>query len=303
MCSQFSPLKQEVLDRWFKAAESYEIPRDAYHPEVKIVSKPGEFSFGVILNNYRFKRYAQREDTCFLCDAVEMSEKESVRNLDPENILKEFRVLPNKYPLLPGTSLAITTKERPMYATNLDDLSRELSDLLEFTNKTGFRLFHNSPGAGASVEGHEHYHLTNFGAAYDIAGEAYGFDKSGSRDIIPLEWNIGGVFKKTSFPFAHVIFHTEHLDGLATFLNNINRELGENFPNKVVPHGLAQVEAGILVVPVKIFEKKGIGSGDMASHLVVKTREEFERADYDFCMGRLSERLYKKGEINLTKFL
>ena len=301
MVGKFSSLNSEFLERWYKAVQIYGIPKEAYKPEVKIVKDKikGEFSFGIILNNYRFQRYEQPGNSCFLCDVVDISDKEQIMNLDPESKLKGFRVIPNKYPLLPGTSVAISTEERPMYTDDLDHLPQELSNLIRFTNATGFRFFHNGPGAGASIPGHEHYHLTNFGVAYDLAGEIYGFDsKKNYQDIISND-----IFINYNFPFFHLIFNQKAQDRLVFFLKQLNKKLGSNFPNKVVPHGIAEIESGILVVPVKNYQDKGIGSGDMAGHLVVKTRKDFERADYGWCITKLQERLYTQEELNLERFL
>ena len=41
----------------------------------------------------------------------------------------------------------------------------------------------------------------------------------------------------------------------------------------------------------------------MAGHILVKTQEDFDSADYDYCTERLEQRLYRKQDMDLTRFL
>src|SRR3989344_1529200 len=168
---RFSTIKEEVMDKWHEAVKIEGLPKEAFKPEIKIVKdKSGKsaYTFGIILNEHRFRRLGALEgnegsNDCNLCNAVNLSKLEKGRNLFPDLKLEDFVVLANKFPIMEGFSMAITYKERPMYTTrNLDGVSKELEEWLDFTDKTGFELFHNSPGFGATIPKHEHWHLTSF---------------------------------------------------------------------------------------------------------------------------------------------
>lgn len=305
----FSTLKTPTLERWLAATNSDGVPSEAYAIETRIVrdnSGKSSYCFGAILNSYRFQRPQSKpgDRDCFLCEAVEdMSSEDSIQNLFPEYILLDFVVRPNKFPVTKGASVAISNgignNERPMYTTkDLERVATEINEFAKFAKNTGFQFFHNSPGFGASISRHEHWHLTDFGIVYDKLGSTYGFD---SADRKPIKGS--QVSFMPDFPFAHLIFNEGEPEKIVYLLEKLEKEIGPIFKGVGVPHTLSQGRSGILVVPAKIYKEKGIGSGDVAGHLVFKSQDEFEKADYDSCIKKLSEVLFTKDELNLERFL
>lgn len=295
MREEFSTIKPDILRRWERYMQDLGLSESAYDVEVRVVSDPSKsYTFGIILNEYRFSR-PQLPVECGLCQAVEEIREDWERNLAPEYNVPGFEIIPNIFPPLRGASLAITSgtgkDELPMASTiNLGNFAADMFKLREFADLCGFQLYHNSPGFGSSIPQHEHWHLTDFGFAYDKVGQMYGFDAeskvefSGTESFMP------------AFPFAHVIFGRNNTRGIKGFLERIGEDLGE------VPHAIAEGKKGYLVTLAKNFEKS-IGSGETAGHMVVKTREEFEMANYDSCMKTLGNKLYSKEELDLTKYL
>lgn len=310
MRKNFSTLRPDILERWHHAANAAGIPREAYNPKVKIVRDPSgksTYSFGVILNTYRFQRYEAIEtdnEKCLMCEAIQETRDEPLINIDPNAELSGFVVRPNKFPIQEGASLAITRdigdQHRKMYTTKtLDGLADEMTTLFTFGDETGFQVFHHSEGAGATIPNHEHWHLINSGALYTIAGEQFGF---GDSDIEPLR-KYSGIYIMPDFPFAHLIFNQDNPNRIVAFLHSLVNSIGNSFPNGIVPHGISQGQSGILVVPSRKYVKKGIGSGDMAGHVLCRTKAEFTRADYEYCINTLGQTLFTKQDIDLTQFL
>jgi hypothetical protein len=308
MGEDLSTLGRDSLARWRRAANSAGIPEEAYSPTVKIVrdkSGKSNYTFAVMLNSYRFKRYKLDESVCPLCEEVQIVGSELIKNLDPDSRLENFIVTPNKFPISEGASIAIDKgildRERPMYTTkNLDGLADELEKVFAFGNETGFRAHHNGEGAGATIPRHEHWHLINPGGIYELAGEKFGL---GDAYIEPLCGD-NRIFEMPGFPFAHIGFSQNDPERIVSFLRNLGLGIGDRYPNGAVPHTIShEQEKGVLVVPFKKFEKRGIGSGDIAGNVICHSGEEFETIDYNYCINGFGKVLFANSEIDLQRFL
>ena len=302
----FLTLNESILQKWKASADLAGIPREAYEFKAKIVKDEAgksDYNFGVILNNYRFKRPLSNIKNCPLCDVIKEIKINTSRNLDYSS-LPGFFVIPNRFPIVEGTSNAITegtdSLEEKMYTTkSLKKLSNNFDKIISFTNYFGFRAFHNSEGAGASIYRHEHWHLTNYGKIFNELSEIYGFE---SADYVQSS-SAKSVQTIPSFPFAHLIFSPTEKDRIIYFLERIHNEIGNKYAKGSVPHCIAQGQRGILITPFQNHNEAGIGAGETAGHIVCKTEQEFTNADYDYCISKLKGRLFSKEEINLEKFL
>jgi len=321
--AKFPTLKPKIEQKWLEVANASGISPDTYHFDAKVVeSQSGDFSFGIFRNSHRFQRPQQKKSSnptdspfnCPLCVALDDIVGKPERHIIHPDIL-DVVIIPNKFPTTIGHTLAITKDtgkyETPMYKTsdlasiNLRrKLASEMDDLVKFADETGFRLYHNSADAGASITSHEHWHLTNFATVHNATGRRYGFDDADIESVNSTQ----EVSYMPAFPFAHLIFSQDNPDRVFNFLSRLGYELGSNYDDRSVPHGIAQGEEnrGLLVVPAKnklAPGLPGIGSGDMAGHIPVKTQEDFDATDYDACITKLNQRLYKASEMDLTKFL
>ena len=296
-------LKENFLIRWRAAFKENNSHSDIFTPKIKVVSKKGEYSFGIIHNSYRFKRYFTKKERCPLCNEIINLNKDVNGNLDQEGLLSDYYVIPNKFPIVDGTSLAVTKgigeNERPMYDTkNLDNLAEELNKLINYANIINFRLFHNSEGFGATIPNHEHWHLTNFGKFYSEVG-IYGFDTAEIENLPRIKEKI-----MPNFPFTHLIFDQQDSEKIVYFLKRLDETIGYKYHKQVVPHILCQDYRGnILIAPGKQYREKSRGAGEVAGHFIVETEEDFLNTDYSLCMKELEKLLIKKEELNLTNLL
>ena len=301
---KYSKLDGSILLKWDELMENSGFLKEV-NINVRVIrdtTGKSNYTFGIIYNTYRFQRPNPINiDLCPLCEEVKLSEEKG------ENVLSYFPgfiVTPNKFPVLRGSCIAISTEtaqnERPMYTTkNLDNLVEELKNVFKYADSTGFCVYHNCEGFGATLSRHEHWQLVNFGAAYDIAGEKYGFEK-GDCDGLKKYRDVSVL---SNFDFAHLIFNKNDPERLVSFLDNIQRELGNKFDKGFVPHCIAHGGDKVLVVPSKNYIKRGIGSGEIAGHFFSKSQEDFLAADFNFCINKLSERLFSIHEIALERFL
>lgn len=303
---QYSTLKPKVLERWYKAAEIEGIPKDAYIPNIRTESdSSSEYVFGIIHNENRFNRPMGSEDKkesgdCHMCGAVELAQNEVGMNLFPEERVLDYLLTINKFPTIEGFSLGITEEERPMYTTqDLGNLENELNYFFNLADRTGFEIFHNSPGFGATISGHEHWHLTTFRTGYEELGESYGFDAA--EKISSKKTNEVRVMP--AFPFAHLIFQKEDSEGIVSFLSKAQDELGNNYNGRGVPHTISQGYDGILVTIGKADLPKSKGSGDVAGHIPVKSEEEFNNITYNDCIKEMDKILFRKEEMDLERFI
>lgn len=293
--------KENFLTRWDRAAEIMEIPREAHVPSVRIIKDKSNYSFGVIVNEHRLKKPQEKTSDCPLCDIVATAEKDSALNLLPENKASNFIFVPNKFPFYRGSSLAISRgkkeNERGIYSTkNLDGVSEEISLMLDIGKNIGLRAVHNTPGAGASIPNHEHWHFIDFDFLYQKTGEKFGFEAARYDSL-------KNVLVMPDFPFAHLIFNPTKTEDITRFLFNIGKSVGCQFPNGSVPHFISQGNEGVLVAPAKNYLSKGPGAADIAGHILCRSVEEFAKADNSYCLNRLSEALFSREEIELKKFL
>ena len=309
MPEKHSTITPDILRRWERYMSKINISPELYKSSVRIIkdeSGTSDYTFGAVLNGYRFQRFnsSNEKDECVLCDAVISVKTVWERNLFPEYFLPGFVVVPNNFPLTRGASMAVANsvrdKERGMYKTdniNVGRLTHEISNLLNFSDVSGLQIFHNSEGFGASIPRHEHWHLTDFGNLYDIAGNTYGFD---AADKIKTS---KGVMKMPYFPFSHLIFDRNDPEKLVYFLNNL-KKIGGDFEKRHTPHTISQGKEGLLVTVSKNYvEKESIWSGDVAGHIFFKSREKFEEANFRTCISRLSETLFNRNELNLESLL
>ncbi|MDO8563639.1 MAG: DUF4922 domain-containing protein [Nanoarchaeota archaeon] len=307
--------RKDFLDRWSRAVENVVVAESAFNPNVRAVSDSSDgFKFAVIHNPNRFERpmpptgdnsAREQKKDCILCSVLEFTTQDNVRNLNPEGSLKNYTVVVNKFPTMRGHSLGIEngikSNEKRMYSTlDLSRVSKDMEAVFSFAQERGLQAYHNSEGAGASIPGHEHWHFTNWNAIYDKAGAICGFDGV-DHERTAVSKDVGFV---SDFPFAHLIFDRKDPERIVSFLDKIGKRFNSQYTKGFVPHVICQGERGILVVPYKFHNfSGGIGSGDVAGHLVCKTVEDFNRADYTYCVNRLSESLFRKDEINLEKLL
>ncbi|MBU0894305.1 MAG: hypothetical protein KKF48_04465 [Nanoarchaeota archaeon] len=309
MENKFSTLNPDISKKWVEAVTLQGITSENYTPKIKVIEDPKQingYSFGVLFNIYRFKRPFKEEKTkiCPLCFELKESESKTYKNLCPD-LTQNFLITYNAFPHLKGSSMAIAKlnkgKEKPMYHTgNLKRLEFELRELFTIADKTGFKLFHNNFGAGASIPSHEHWHLLNFGEAYDIVGKKYGFDAAQKEKLKKLKQ----VKTMPNFPFAHLIFNKEDSELIVHFLKKLGKKIGSNYKFGNVPHSLCQGEEGVLVVPYKKHFDRPLGSSDVAGHyLGCKTTEDFEKISFKEYMSKLEEILIKKEDLNLETIL
>jgi hypothetical protein len=307
---KFSTINPEFLTRWISAVNQAGIPQRAYNPPIKIIGdnpKNPSYTFGVIFNSYRLERpYQKVENTgnCRLCSELTDSLTNPYKNL-ALGISNNFLVTYNGFPHLTGFSMAVAKnvdgREKPMYNTrDLEGLASELDEVFSIANKLGLKVFHNTHGAGASIPGHEHWHLFDFGSAYDKVGRRYGFD---AAEKIPLKKE-SAVRIMPDFPFAHLIFNPKDPERIVNFLKHLGEEIGGKYPCGHVPHSICQGEEGVLIVTNKTHQEKCIGSSDVAGHYFgCKSASEAENMTFGDYISQLNEILFRKQDINLEAFL
>ncbi len=291
-------INQDVLDRWKVINRERGVPDEAWDAEIKLLRDPSsDFVFAAVFNPYRFQRYgALREGECVLCGALDQD-----NTFFPEGVIPGFTPMPNKFPNVLGVSIAVSNEHRSMYATNnLEDLPAELDAFFRFAEKTGFRVHHQTRGAGATIPEHEHYHI-NAGSYSSKLGVEYGF---GSADFKQVHQD-RRVSVMPGFPFAHLIFPLNDPGYVGYFLSQMGGSLGHKFVdnNYEVPHILCQNPRGLLVVPFDNVSDKGIGAGDVEGTLLFGERREFDEVNYQKGISRLAERLPLKSDLNLANLL
>ena len=309
MSEKFSTDKNYFLNRWIYATEKAGIPCVAYNPKIRLIKDEQdklEYSFGALFNPNGFNRpfnTDSKSESCPMCFELIETNTKPYKDLAP-GISENFLITYNAFPHLIGSSIAIARnvngKEKPMYTTsNLNGLKQELDELFSIADEIGLMVFHNNFGAGASIPNHEHWHLLNFGAAYDKVGKMYGFDAAEKIQSKKLKQ----IKIMPSFPFAHLIFNVKDSELLVGFLNKMGRELGKKYPYDHVPHSICQGKEGVLVVPNKIHREKCLGSSDVAGHyLDCRSIEEFEDINFVGYRCNLEEILYIKVELDLESF-
>lgn len=306
--NQFSTLREDIRERWSRAAEVEGIQKEAYQPDIRIVkdtSGKSGYTFGIIRNEHRFKRAGAEpgqpeQGSCNLCNAVQLVLENPMRNIMLNHKLLDFVITPNKFPIIEGFSMAVAKEERPMFTTkNLEGVADELAAILDFADRTGFEVFHNSPGFGATIPSHEHWHLTTFRRGYDVAGDIYGFDAAEKTSIKGFR----GVGIMPEFPFAHLIFDSTESSRLVNFLSRLHEGESHKYEEGSIPHIIAQGYEGLLVAPGKNYLSRGRGSGDIAGHLVVKSEEEFSSMNFEKCFAEIDKLLFKKEDADLSIYL
>ena len=302
-------ITSEMHERWLAAAEATQIPSSFYEIESRaILSDKSPFKFGVFYNPSRHRRPGI-ETECKMCYELEEARKNPLRTLATNEIVG-FTVIPNRYPSALGFSMAIpevvTDKShRPMYnSSDLGEFVRDVQLLLPFAKKHGFELYHQTSGAGATIPQHEHWHLTNWAAMYSSAEELYGFDYSEVKRLRGVE-NVGVM---EGFPFAHLIFKDNDPEKIQRFILNMQNALGrEGYANATtshaVPHTFASGKEGILIAPFKCDVGKKMGSESPTGHWCVGSKEEYDLANYDMCLARLAETMFRIEEVYLQNFL
>ncbi|MBI4440852.1 hypothetical protein HY639_01675 [Candidatus Woesearchaeota archaeon] len=72
-----------------------------------------------------------------------------------DDILTDYALLPNRYPFMPYHFVLPHRKHISMQENN--QLKSDLEQMMAFSKATDMVVFHNSPGAGASIPQHEHW--------------------------------------------------------------------------------------------------------------------------------------------------
>ena len=296
-------MNEEFLDRWNIAAAIEEIPMDALFPEVRIVSDPSgkcDYTFGIIMNERRYNKSVSGDKRkCNLCDAVDFATLNPKLNLLPNEDILDFIVVPNKFPIVQGFSIAISKEERPIYTTNdLTNFVKEFSAIKDIGSKYGLKIFHNSEGFGATIPWHEHWHLTTFSEAYKIAGATYGQDAAEKKKVKGKE----GISIMPEFPFAHLIFTDNDPEKISRFLGNAHEEMGGIILRGVIPHTISEGIDGTLVVIGKGYQDRCRSSAEVAGHIIVN-KEDYLNTDFDYCMKEIGKIIPKKEHLKLESFI
>jgi len=309
MPDRFSKIDKNILQKWREIAELEQIPLDSLTSKVRYIEgEKGQYSFGIILNPRRVKREKNKIESksyCPLCKSANSLLYDEKLSLLPKKSDSDLVFSINSFPLFEGFSLGFSNKifpnERPLYTTgDLSNLESELSEVLDISKNYGFQIFHNSPGFGATIPQHEHWHLTNFAASYDILGRTYGFDDSEIKKIPGNE----GVYSLANFPFAHLVFDGKDPSKVVYFLSKVHDNLSTHFDEKFVPHTISQALDGKLLISLgRQFRYKSRSSGEVAGHIPCSSLSEFESFNHNSCMKILSELLFNKNEINFKKML
>ncbi len=300
----YSTIHEDVLQRWDLAAEVMKIPREAYDMPIKVVSdktRKSDYTFGVIYSPYRKKRpnqlYVQK---CHMCRMVNDTQIDIRKDLFPEKDLGDFIVIPNQYPSTYGASLAITKQERPMYNTKeMGTLKDDLEAISKLCTETGYRFFHQTEGAGATISRHEHWQLINWNNMYDRANGVYGFDKAKTENLPGFD----GVGFMPDFPFAHLIFDIYDFEKIEFFLKSLQRKNPALNGLDSAPHSMIQGHGNVLITPFKGISGRKIGAAHTGGHMYVHEEDQFKEADYSFCVEFLKQGLFLKEELNLRNYL
>jgi hypothetical protein len=301
-------LRTEVSERWNRAARVVGIAPEAHTDlRVKILENPStDYTFGAILNPHRFQRPMKPKE-CPLCEAIEFGREDPRRLLFSEGTNANYLFIPNLFPVVQGASLALSRGtgegEIPMFHAGTSDgrdLAGELGEMFSFADRTGFRVYHNGDGAGASIVRHEHFPLVDFTSAYRLAGRVYGFEAATKEGI----GGVGGARQMPEFPFAHIILDQQDSERIISFLHRMNEDLGPRYEKGFVPHSLSQGRQGdILVVPRKVYSFPGTGAGDVSGHMTFKDEASFNGATYESCISFLERDVFRDSEIDLIKYL
>lgn len=297
-------MNEEFLDRWNIAATIEEIPLEARFPEVRIIKDPSgkcDYTFGIIMNELRYNNnISGGKGKCNLCDAVEFATLKPQINLLPDEDILDFIVVPNKFPIVQGFSIAITKEERPVYTTNnLTNFVKEFLAIKDICSKYGLKVFHNSEGFGATIPWHEHWHLATFEEGYKIAGAAYGQDAAEKKKVKGKK----GISIMPEFPFAHLIFTDNDPEKISRFLGNAHEKIGDNYFKGVIPHTISEGSDGSLVVIGKGYQHRCRSSAEVAGHIIIKNKEDYLNTDFDYCMKEIGKIIPKKEHLNLEKFI
>ncbi len=307
MAESFQLVKPEILERWVRIARLMGIPSEAYTPKVKLVgdlSGKSDYSFGVMHNDYRAKRYGGlSKSDCPLCRTVKETLENPSKQLFEESPLDNSIVILNKFPQMIGSALVVSTQtpDVPIHTTeNLEGLIRKLDNLFSFADQTGYGIHVNTLGAGASIPWHDHSHLANYGWAFEQAGEIYGFE---GAETIPIRKN-SRIRRICNYPFFHLIFPQDEAERIVYFLRQLGRKIGPKTKEKIIPHTICQGRnKDILVTPVKSSEG-GIGAGQTMGNIMVKNPEDFEKVDFNWCINHLKDNLFIREELSfLERFL
>lgn len=293
-----------ILRRWDLAADVMKIPKKAYDMPIKIVSdktRKSDYTFGVIYSPYRKKRPSEANvEGCPLCRTVGEAQTDTRKNLFPGRDLGDFIIVPNKYPSTYGASLAITKKERPMYNTKkMETLREDLETISRLCTETRYRFFHQTEGAGATIPRHEHWQLANWEDMYVRAGGRYGFDVAETENLPGFD----RVRVMPSFPFAHLIFDIHDFEKIDSFLKVLQRKNPALNGFDSAPHSIVQGYEAVLITPFKGISGRRIGAGHTGGHMYVHEEEQFNVADYSFCVEFLKQGLFLKEELNLKNYL
>lgn len=100
-------------------------------------------------------------DHCFLCAGnIEWQQQGREMGYPVHGASMPYTAWMNPFPLAVGHTILATDAHRPQHWQDGDiDLETLVADLLEFSRRLpGWMVFYNGVGAGASIEGHLHFH-------------------------------------------------------------------------------------------------------------------------------------------------
>jgi hypothetical protein len=111
------------------------------------------------------------------------------------------------------------------------------------------------------------------------------------------------------FPFAHIIFAGKP-DEVAkrTFdlVKSLHGDKGAEYSRGDVPFVVGSVGNDLLVAPFANYADYGIGAGDVLGHTIVKSKDRFDKINWEDCMRGLEQRMFPasgQGNLDLAKYI
>jgi hypothetical protein len=308
--AQVPGLPEQFPARWYRAAKLMGVDLTV-SPRARVVADPtgaSSYRFGVFYNEARVKRTAALAETvgCPLCNQVASAVREPLLDLTPEFPAASYLTTPNLFPPTALSSLCVQRGtgigERPMYRTNdarsLSTLAEELPRLYDLSGVLGMSLMHNSPGGGASIPRHEHWHLWNCAELYSRVGELYGSERCELQST-----GVAGVSKLVDYPFAHLVFERSQFDRLIHLLSRLDAAVPA-LADGSVAHILASGRAGVTVVPFRRDVGRGfIGAEIGVGHIQTRLPEEFSSLSFAQCLSSRAAVVYLAHELSLERLL
>jgi len=294
------------IEIWQEAIDEMGVPKEFYK-EIRLRRLDGpednSYSFAIVYNEGRTKRpgASTGDIRCHMCRMVNEARENPKKRMHLTSGPKEYVVTPNGFPPSEGAVLIISNEEREMYSTrnlsNLGEKGEVLGELLKFGRTNGYRVFHQTEGAGATIGIHEHFHGTTMYLFQETIGKV-GFDSAEKSKIKGVD----GVYVMKNFPFAHLIFDELDPEKIVNFLSKLEGNLPSPMENGTIPHTISQGEGGILIAPTRINVGRSMGSERAPGFFFVGNEEDFRTVNYEQAINFMRERFFPK-EVGLEKLL